>query len=251
MAGNAPRAPLAVELDRRSGVALWRQIEEILAGEIAGGITAPGGRLGTEQLLARRFGVNRHTVRQAIASLEQRGLVQVERGSGTYVREPLIDYTIGRRTRFSEVLARQGQVAGGALLYAGAAPAEAPAARALGLEVGEPVLILNILRKADARPIGIGAHHFPLPRFSGLDRVYRTTGSITAALRRFGVLDYLRASTRVSACAPSPDDAAMLEQPEGCPVLVTESVNIDRDGQPIEYGLSRLASEWVQLVIES
>lgn len=251
MVENESALRLPVELDRRSGVALWRQIEQILAGEIAEGGMAPGGRLATEQVLARRFGVNRHTVRQAIASLEQRGLVQVERGSGTYVREPLIDYTIGRRTRFSEVLARQSRIAGSTLLAAGAAPAEATAARALRLEVGEPVLVLKLLRRADDRPVGLGAHHFPLPRFSGLDRVYRATDSITAALSRFGVLDYLRASTRVSACLPTPEDAALLEQPANCPVLVTESVNIDRDGRPIEYGLSRLASEWVHLVIES
>ncbi|HHB81205.1 MAG TPA: GntR family transcriptional regulator, partial [Aliiroseovarius sp.] len=48
---------------------IWKAIAETLAAEIARGHYAPGAKLPTEAQLARRFGVNRHTVRRATADL--------------------------------------------------------------------------------------------------------------------------------------------------------------------------------------
>ena len=45
-------------LDRTSGVSLWRQILEVMKGEIASGLHEPGERLPTEQELSKRFRVN-------------------------------------------------------------------------------------------------------------------------------------------------------------------------------------------------
>ena len=98
---------------RVSGVTIWRQIAEELEDEIASRTYAPGGRLPTEMELSARFGVNRHTVRRAIATLEDRGLVRVERGRGTFVQTDTIDYVVGRRTRFSENLRRLCLESGG------------------------------------------------------------------------------------------------------------------------------------------
>ena len=61
-------------LQRRAGVALWRQIAETLEGDIKQQVFKPGQRLPTESELAERFAVNRHTVRRGIAFLEQEGL---------------------------------------------------------------------------------------------------------------------------------------------------------------------------------
>ena len=50
---------------------LWQGIHDTLAGEIGGGRYAPGAKLPTEAELAQRFGVNRHTVRRALAALAE------------------------------------------------------------------------------------------------------------------------------------------------------------------------------------
>ena len=54
-------------LARGTGIAIWRQLAEILEAAIAEGEWRPGERLPTEADLATRFAVNRHTVRQALA----------------------------------------------------------------------------------------------------------------------------------------------------------------------------------------
>ena len=64
----------------------YLQVADILRREIAEGLFRDGEKLTTEEELRYRFRVSRQTVRQAIAELEDDGLVDRRRGSGTYVR---------------------------------------------------------------------------------------------------------------------------------------------------------------------
>lgn len=64
----------------------YLQVAETLRHEIAAGVFRDGQTLMTEEDLRMRFNVSRQTVRQAIALLEDDGLVDRRRGSGTYVR---------------------------------------------------------------------------------------------------------------------------------------------------------------------
>ena len=64
----------------------YQQVADILRREIAEGVFRDGQTLMTEEELRVRFDVSRQTIRQAIALLEDDGLVDRRRGSGTYVR---------------------------------------------------------------------------------------------------------------------------------------------------------------------
>lgn len=54
--------------------------------QLTSGVLAPGVRLPSERALAERLGVGRSAVREALASLEILGVVQVRPGSGTYLQ---------------------------------------------------------------------------------------------------------------------------------------------------------------------
>ena len=73
-------------------------------------------------------------------------------------------------------------------------------------------------------------------------------GTITGSLERFGVDDYTRRSTRVIARPPEQDERVLLELAAQRPVLVTESVNVDEQGVPIEFGIACFAADRVQLL---
>ncbi len=60
----------AAGVDRSSGVALWRQIADDIRVAIGAGEFRETGKLPGEMALAERFGVNRHSVRAAIAALQ-------------------------------------------------------------------------------------------------------------------------------------------------------------------------------------
>ena len=65
---------------------LYERVADQLGELIRGGAFATGERLPPERDLARRLGVSRPVVREAMVALEIAGLVEVRTGSGTYVR---------------------------------------------------------------------------------------------------------------------------------------------------------------------
>jgi GntR family transcriptional regulator, phosphonate transport system regulatory protein len=235
---------------RREGLALWRQIQQAIEAEIAGGTRPPGERLPTEAELAARFAVNRHTVRRAMEELEARGLVRIEQGRGSFVAEDVLDYTLGPRTRFSEIIRRQNRAPEGRLLRVAELPAEAGLAEALGLRRGRPVILVERLGLADGRPVLIGTHHFPAARFGRLPALLAEDPSISVALAACGVPDYRRQVTRVTARLPTPEEAELLQQARSRPVLVSEAVNTDPAGVVVDVTFTRYAAGRVQLVVE-
>lgn len=237
-------------LDRGQGVSLWRQIAARIEREITEGERQAGERLPTEAVLSEQFQVNRHTVRRALEALAARGLVRVEQGRGSFVAEDVLDYPLGNRTRFSETIRRQNREPQGRILSVKELPAESQVAEALAIRRGQPVLRVVRLALADDKPIVIGCHHFPLPRFVRLAAVVQAEGSITAGLAACGVPDYRRLVTRVTARMPTPGEAQLLQQARTRPVLAAEAVNTDPAGMPVDYTQGCYAAGRVQIVVE-
>lgn len=67
------------------------QIEDQLMIYIQQEQIAVGSRLPSEHKLSERFGVGRSIVREAMKSLVTRGILEVKRGSGTFVKKPELD----------------------------------------------------------------------------------------------------------------------------------------------------------------
>src|SRR3979490_2540192 len=120
--------------DTASGVALWRQVADGIERAIASGSFAAGEKLPGEIEIAESYRVNRHTVRRALATLAERGLVRAERGSGTYVEAQRIAYPLRSRTRFSEIAGAGGREPRGQLIGASEQPAGGELARAAGVK---------------------------------------------------------------------------------------------------------------------
>ncbi|WNC94940.1 phosphonate metabolism transcriptional regulator PhnF [Paraburkholderia sp. FT54] len=243
-------AAAGAQLERGAGVAVWRQIEQILAAEIAASGFGEDGRLPSEGELARRFDVNRHTVRRAMSGLAAHGLVSVEQGRGTFVQPGAIDYTIGRRTRFTENLRQQHHAASGAMLSAMRVKAEPNVAKALGLRAGAQVYLIESLHESDGVPLTFARNWYPAARFADLPEVLERTGGITRALAEFGVADYLRKWSRIGSVLPEPEVARRLNINRQQPVLWVENVDVDLQGTPLKYGVTHFAADRVQLMVE-
>jgi GntR family phosphonate transport system transcriptional regulator len=250
MTGTRKRNSDAAAVLRGSGIAVWKQLEGTLAAEIRDRVFADSGRLPSENLLAERFGVNRHTVRQAIAALQSAGLVRVEQGKGAFVQQHIVDYTLGRRTRYTENIRRNKLLPGKQLLGARELPASEKVARALGLRKGKPVLMVELLDEADGQPIGLAVLYYPAARFPGLLDMLEGNTRMSEILRHFGVTDYLRASNRITTQMPTDELARLLQQPKTRPLLCVESVDVDLDGVPIKYGETVFSGDRVQLVFD-
>jgi GntR family phosphonate transport system transcriptional regulator len=233
----------------------WARIAHEIAHSIRKGIYAPGERLPSAQVLAQRYGVNRHTVRRSLTTLGQLGLVRSEQGSGTYVEDFAVDLVLRKRTRHRQNLKQAGFQGGVQVLDSIVEPADADTdtdtdtATALKLRAGKLVLHLTVLGHGGGQPLHVSDRYFPLPRFLGLDAHLRETGSITESVARLGIADSTRLESRISARLPSEVVADYLCQPSSRPALLVTSVNIDIARKPIEYACTWFAGDRVTIAV--
>lgn len=238
-----------VKLAETSEATRWQKIAQVLRDEIAGGVLPAGARLPNELQLAERFGVHRHTLRQAMQQLAREGFVQVRQGAGTFVRELVLDYALHRRTRLSENLADNGERGSRELRGHGEQPA-GEWAPLLELERRAPVAWLATRVVVRGRPLALSWAAFPLPRLAGIGDAFDEHRSIGAAVAALGVQGYARRSSEVSARLPQPEEADALARPAAEPVLVVRFVNVDGDGRPVEAGRTVFAADALKLHVD-
>jgi len=235
-------------IQRGVGETVYRQVQHQLQAEIRTW-HAPGQALPSETALAQRFGVNRHTLRRAIDGLVRDGWVERRHGLGTFVLRRPLDYTIGRRTRFTETLQSQGRETESIVLRKLRVPARGGVAKRLQLDEGEPVALIETLRRVDDVPFCVISHFLPLALLPGVLDDY-VGGSLHAFIETHHGWTISRAESLVSAALPQGDDARLLAMPASAPVLRVKSVNVrDRDGLAVEYALTRFRAELMQLRI--
>lgn len=228
---------------------IWKSIAATLTAEVAEGHYAPGEKLPTEANLALRFGVNRHTVRHAISAMAEDGLVRSRRGAGVFVSQAPTDYPIGRRVRFHQNLTAAGRSPAKVILALQTRTAGPRERKALQLDQDSEVHVFEGLSLADGQPIALFRSVFPAARFPGLLGDLEEKTSVTAALKRGGVPDYTRSSTRLTAKQATATQALHLRINEGAPILRSVGINSDLHGVPIEYGHTWFAGDRVTLTI--
>ncbi len=228
--------------------ALWRRIEEELAAEIIDGKMEAGVRLPAEPELMSRFGVGRHTLRQAMAGLETKGLIRIEQGRGTFVNDGVVHYQISNRTRFSENLARQGKKP--LLKVLSIDLCKSAPKSSFEKKIEAPLYRLKGVSFADGVVICICNEYFPVSIFQNLDKIYKNYNSTTKILKVYGIDDYVRDVTRISSRLPSAEEARRLQQPRSQPVLVTQKIDTDLGGRPISFSEAVWSADRVEFVVD-
>ena len=240
-----------MELKKHSGLTIYYQIAETLAGQIETGVYKTGDFLPTEKQLAAFFGVNRHTIRRAVENLIDKGLVNRIHGRGSRVVSEPITYHIHHKTRFTENISSLGLTPAGRLLRQLIIRAEAGVAGKLKIELGDEVVMLEILRTVDDIPFCLATSFLPHERFPGLDELYGGAGSLHSFLSEQYGIQVFRKESIISTRMPEGEDASLLQLPPRIHVLIAKSLNVaDGDSAPVEYVTTRFRGDIAQIMIE-
>ena len=113
------------------------------------------------------------------------------------------------------------------------------------------MLQLELLRHADRVPICAATTWLDTRRFLDAARVYAAKNSITRMLAHFGVPNYARKSTHVTAAISEAADAALLRIALGRPMLVVDSVDVDDAGVPVLTTHARFVADRLEFVVET
>ncbi|WP_405866751.1 MULTISPECIES: GntR family transcriptional regulator [unclassified Streptomyces] len=232
-AATAALDSLDFALDRGSPVPLYYQLAQQLEGAIEHGVLAPGNLLGNEIDLSTRLGLSRPTVRQAIQSLVDKGLLVRRRGVGTQVVHSQVKRPLELSSLYDD-LESAGQAPTTQVVRNERIAASPDVAAALGLAEGSEVIVLERLRLTHGRPVALLCNHLPASLLdldtdrlesTGLYRMMRTAGITLHSARQ-----------TIGARSATAEEAARLDEEEGAALLTMQRTAYDDTGRPVEYG---------------
>jgi DNA-binding GntR family transcriptional regulator len=241
---------LRLSVDRTSPIPLYFQLSQQLEAAIEQGRLAPGSLLGNEIELAGRLGLSRPTVRQAIQSLVDKGLLVRRRGVGTQVVHSQVKRPLELSSLYDDLEAA-GQHPTTRVLRNTTEPASAEAAAALGVPEGSEVLFVERLRLAHGEPMARLRNSLPLGLIEP-DTAHLEATGLYRLMREAGITLHSARQT-VGARAATAKEAELFGEQEGAPLLTMRRTTFDDTGRTIEfashvYRASRYAFEFQLLV---
>ncbi|MDU1574675.1 MAG: phosphonate metabolism transcriptional regulator PhnF [Pantoea sp.] len=208
-----------------------------------------GDYLPSEQQLAERYEVNRHTLRRAVDELVNKGLLQRRHGVGILVLMRPYDYPLHAQARFSQNLMEQGSHPTSERLLAVVRPASADVASALGVVEGDSVIHLRTLRRVNGVPVCVINHFLPdLSWWPALQRF--SSGSLHDFLQQHGGHRLTRSQTRISTRRAQAKESRLLEIALHAPLLCVRTLNKTLDGALAEYSVSLTRGDMIELTLE-
>lgn len=214
---------------------LHEQISESLRFRIRSGDLAVGQRLPGETELCDEFGTSRGTVRRALRTLNEEGIVQTFQGRGTFVLSGRPQPSIGQRlVGLGEALSYSAKslrtaVLSSQILEPGSHPGYegfcGPEAR---------VMLLDRVRYLDDVPVARLLNWVKLDLAPGFEECDFTQTSLFDALDACAERDVASGRRSFEAVLPNADVAASLEIAQSQPLLLLHQVTYLDDGTAIE-----------------
>lgn len=184
--------------------------------------------------LSAAYGVTLATLRQALRQLEGDGLISQQPGRGTFVAEPRASYRLDSLRSFAEDLLAQGQTVSTQIL--GQAVSRPPDWMVQQFGGAQEAVRLERLRLIAGRP---AVHQLSWIRGTELAGADLSGMSLYAALADLGVAVH-RASERVRPGRLGEDEAALLGQPAGTAVFVSDRITYGLDDFAMVYDRATL-----------
>lgn len=220
-------------VDRTSPVPMYYQLAQQLEAAIRSGALQPGTYLDNEVDLAKRLGLSRPTVRQAMMYLSNKALVARRRGHGTVVLQEKVSRGIGLTSLFDD-LSRENRHPTTQVLRAEVVPATELVVEALGLKENQSVVYLERVRYADGEPIAL-MHNFLPAELIHVNESALEKDGLYVLLGKAGVR-LGEARQRIGAKNASATEAQLLGERRGAALVTMERVAYDVSGNPVEFG---------------
>jgi DNA-binding GntR family transcriptional regulator len=212
----------------------YQRIRADLMARIAGGEFDGTGRIPSEPILAREYGVSRLTVRHALDGLVQMGLVVRKQGVGTFTASGVRERRVGGLTSFSDDMRRYGELATVLLRSARISPGP-EVSSALNLSPGALVSEITRLRLINNKPVAVLRSLIPTTACPDLVAQPLTNGSLWKTLETVHGIRLVGGEQRITPVRATREQAQLLEVRTGVPLLMIERT-ILRDGNvPIEW----------------
>jgi GntR family transcriptional regulator len=224
-----------MRLDSASHVPLYAQVELALAASIADGSLKPGTQLPSEEALIERFAVSRTTIRLTIQNLARRGLVEIQRGKGTFVTEPKLTQELTELSGFVEDMQALGRHATARVLDKQVVAASKSVAKQLALTPRTKVVRIQRVRLADGVPLSFDETWLPRELGEKVMQNDLATEPIFSLLEKKYDTPLVEAEYRLEAVSADAAVAKALEIASGSPIFLVERTSYAADRRPVDF----------------
>lgn len=221
------------DLDRDGATPLYQQVADKFEHAIRQGTLPPGSRIENEVSLADRLKLSRPTIRRAIQSLVDSGLIVRRRGIGSQVVHGQVTRGLELTSLFDD-LERTGSRPGTTVLSFDLVPASVSVAQHLAVPVNQPVREVVRLRSSGDVPVAI-LHNWIPEDVGPLTVEDLTRSGLYNVLRQRGRIPQV-GKQRISARKVTPVEANLLDIDSGAAVLAMERTAYDSMGRAMEHG---------------
>jgi GntR family transcriptional regulator len=222
-------------VDSGNALPLYAQVETILAASIANGTFPAGSRLPNEADLAEQYAVSRTTIRQTIQNLIRRGLIEIQRGKGTFVLQPKITQELTELSGFVEDMRALGHRPTARLLDKQIVPSSEAVARQLSLTAGARVVRIQRVRLANDVPISFDETYLPLEIGEKVIENDLETEPIFSLLEEKYDMPLVEAEYRLEAVSADSTVSRALGIRTGSPIFLIERTTFCEGHRPIDY----------------
>lgn len=232
-----------------SNLPVYIQIHDQIKKEIEDGRWKVGDRLPSERELSATFKVSRMTLRQAIQTLADEGILERKIGSGTYVAREKVQEKMTGTTSFTEIMLSQNRVPSSRTVsYFKTTPSSSEIMH-LGLKEDDEIIRMERVRYADGVPICFEVAGIPLYLVENFSRD-EVTNSFYSTLESKGGYKVSGANQTISAHLASEKIAEYLEIKKGDAILRLRQVSFLEGGQPFEYVRSQYVGSRFEFYME-
>jgi len=247
---QAPILPLALEARWTATAPVHLQICEWICGLVVSGELAVGQKLPPERRLAEALAVSRMTLRQALEGLQTAGWLTrtLGRRGGAVIADHRSNIDIASLVGLRAQLLQSSMSASSRLVSATIHAPDADTRAALRISATDEVYEIQRVRLADAVPVVFERSFFPAALFPGLLEL-DLTGSMYSIMRREYALGPVSAAQEITAVIADDDAAALLEIPQGRPILGIIRTSLSGNGTPVEFSRDLICSERLRVTV--
>ena len=233
----------------KTEVPIYLKIHDEIKELIEAGKWQIGDRLPSERELSEQFAVSRMTLRQAIKTLADEGILERKVGSGTYVASSKVQEKMSGVTSFTEIIEAQGRVPSSKTISFKKAKPSNDEIKSLQIKATDDVLRMERIRYADDEPICFEITTIPYAMISSLTKNDLTTSLYKSAEAKLN-LSFGKATQTITAITASDKITELLNLSKGSAILFLRQVTLLQDGRPFEYVRSQYAGQRFEFLLE-
>jgi GntR family transcriptional regulator len=237
----------AANLRRTDVRTLYEQLSDRLRAEFAATYVA-GNQIPTEEEIGRRYQLSRVTVRRAIQTLVDGGMLIRRQGKGTYLAQPKprITYEIDRLGPFMAAFDTSGEPVSARLInFNWVTGKHVPAL----FERTDSALVYERLYETEGMPHAFLRIALPGRIGEKVTREDAASMGVYQILREKVGVTLIRATFNISTELPDAPLARRLQVSPTTPLLVLERISFDADDEVIEHTVHHLLPEVYKLSV--